>query len=203
MLCDVARLTPPKVETCRAYFGDARDLQKPPRSIDAVITSPPYPNRHDYSRIFNIELSFGFLNDVQVQQFRRNSFRSHVEARKDCSGSDFVRPERLKQIIAQVERRSSDRRVARMIEGYFEDMYVHLRAVQNVLAKRAPLAYILGNVRYHGIEIPVDRLCAEIAISLGFTVKQIKAVRYRGNSAQQMGIYGRHPSRESILMMVK
>lgn len=203
MLCDVSRLTPPKVETCRAYFGDARNLPRPPRSIDAVITSPPYPNRHDYSRIFNIELSFAFLSDFQVQQFRRNSFRSHVEAKTDHHVSEFIPSETLKHTVARVEERCTDRRIPRMIEGYFEDMYLHLRAVRDVLVKRAPLAYILGNVRYHGIEIPVDQMCAEIAISLGFTVKQIKAVRYRGNSAQQMGIYGRHPSRESILMMVK
>ena len=46
-----------------AYLADARRINEalPPESIDAVITSPPYPNEKDYTRITRLEFScFGF-----------------------------------------------------------------------------------------------------------------------------------------------
>ncbi len=45
---------------CNATVSDARELPSD-QLFDAVITSPPYLNRHDYTRIYSLELAFGFL----------------------------------------------------------------------------------------------------------------------------------------------
>ena len=188
----------------RAYLGDARSLGGRPIAVDAVITSPPYPNRHDYSRIFNVELAFSFLDDQAIRRLRRESFCSHVEAHQNESPmSGYDRPSSLLRILAIVKKRAVDRRVPRMIEGYFEDMFLHLRALSGKLRKGSRLAYILGNVRYNGVAVPVDKITAEIAVGLGYCLDDILVARYRGNSAQQMGIYGRQPARESVLLISK
>lgn len=59
---DVAR-PDGKVKTF-ARLGDARKLPTT-RIFDAVISSPPYPNRHDYTRIYSLEMVFDFVASNQ------------------------------------------------------------------------------------------------------------------------------------------
>ena len=86
---------------------------------------------------------------------------------------------------------------------YFLDMFLTLRESKRVCKKGARVAYVLGNAQYFGLPVPVDELTAEIGEQVGLTCTKVVAVRYRGNSAQQMGKYGRHAARESIIQFVK
>ena len=61
--------------------ADARCIPDDDDTYTAVITSPPYPNRHDYTRVFGVELMVGFLTEAQTQRLRYESLRSHPEAR--------------------------------------------------------------------------------------------------------------------------
>ena len=57
MIGDVQALNWPGIDiACEARRADARRLPMLDSSTNAVITSPPYANRHDYSRIFHIDL---------------------------------------------------------------------------------------------------------------------------------------------------
>jgi hypothetical protein len=53
----------PRCETIpdatRIVAADARALPLSSESVGAVITSPPYPNRYDYSAVYQLELAFG------------------------------------------------------------------------------------------------------------------------------------------------
>jgi hypothetical protein len=188
--------------TAAAYRADARALPSPRSPYDALVCSPPYPNRHDYSRIFSIELLFAFLEDSGIKELRRASLRSHVEATAPSFNfEDYCEPPGLTAAISRVAERAKDARVPRMLRGYFEDMHLVLRSGKSVLKKGAPMAFVLGNVRYNGITIPVDSITADIAIAAGLRVEHIYVARLRGNSAQQMGIFGRCASRESVLIL--
>ncbi len=87
-----------------------------------------------------------------------------------------------------------------MIEGYFLDLYLSLREVQRVCSPKARSAFVVGNAQYQGVPIAVDELTAEVGEQAGLTCEKILVARYRGNSAQQMGKYGRNPSRESVVV---
>lgn len=58
----------------------------------------------------------------------------------------------------------------------------------------------MGNAQYRGVPIAVDELTAEIGEQAGLRCDKLIVARYRGNSAQQMGKYGRNPSRESVVV---
>jgi hypothetical protein len=90
-----------------------------------------------------------------------------------------------------------------MIEGYFLDLYICLRELRRVCRPGAKVALVVGNARYCGEPVLVDELTAEIGEQAGLTGEKLLAVRYRGNSAQQMGSYGRNPSWESIVIFRK
>ena len=184
--------------------GDARALPDAASTYSAVITSPPYPNRHDYTRVFGVELMFGFLDWEKTRQLRYQSFHSHPEARParpDANG--YARPYRLARAVARIGRKEKDPRVKEMIEGYFLDLYLALREVRRVCRRKARIAFVVGNAQYRGVPIAVDELTAEVGEQAGLKCEKLLIARYRGNSAQQMGKFGRNPSRETVVVFKK
>ena len=87
-----------------------------------------------------------------------------------------------------------------MLRGYFLDMYLCLRELSRVCRDGANVAVVVGNARYSGSVIRVDEYTAELGERVGLVCREIRAVRWRGNSAQQMGRYGRVASRESVVL---
>lgn len=184
-----------------AEVGDARTLTGEAR-YSAVITSPPYPNRHDYSRIFQVELEFGFHSAADTYEFRHSSIRSHPEARPpSAQPNGYVPPAQLQKLLDELRASKPDARIPAMLAGYFEDMHAVLHRLAAVLRPGAHLALVVGNVRYLGVGFPVDELLTDIAADLGYQPVEIRAVRYRGNSAQQMGEYGREAAREACVVL--
>ena len=201
MLEDVEAVYPGGRPCCRAEEADARSLPDADATYSAVITSPPYPNRHDYTRVFGVELMFGFLDWEQTRQLRYQSFHSHPEARPTRpEAAGYNRPRRLVLALAHIREKEGDPRVGRMLDGYFLDLYLVLREVRRTCKPRARVAIVVGNARYQGVPIVVDELTAEIGEQAGLICEKLLVARYRGNSAQQMGKYGRHPSRESVVL---
>jgi hypothetical protein len=186
--------------------GDARKLQFPKNKFDGLVTSPPYPNRHDYSRIFHIELLMLGSREQEITDLRHRMLRSHVEAYEPKHGATFlagyIAPEKLTQVLEQFPEEIDDR-VAPMLIGYFEDLYLSLKAAYPSLKPGARAAYIIGNVRYGGVSIPVDEILADVGKQAGFSHYRTWVIRLRGNSAQQMGSYGRLPSRECVVFFKK
>ena len=171
--------------------------------FDAIITSPPYPNRHDYSRVFQIELLTLGLQESDIFSLRYDSIRSHVEARPPQGHVLPFRPTPLlQQTLAQLPE-TIDRRVRAMLWGYFEDMNAVLQSACTVLRPEGRIALVVGNVRHAGVMVPVDEILVEMGVALGYEPLTSWVARMRGNSAQQMGRFGREPARESIVMLRK
>ncbi len=201
---DHHNLTYPQVEI---YPGDARTLHSLlPQKFSALITSPPYPNRHDYTRIFQIELLLLGVNEQQIFDLRYSSLRSHIEAKAPTFSGDghkeYQRPQLLQNVLKRLDR-GADPRVLKMLDGYFEDLFLFLESAQKILSPGARIALVVGNVRYSGIVVPVDEILAQIGEQVGLIFDQAWVIRLRGNSAQQMGRYGRVLSRETIVMFRK
>ena len=64
-------------------------------------------------------------------------------------------------------------------------------------------AFVLGNTQYDGAAIEVDKATALTGAQAGLNCTEIRVIRERGDSAQQMKAHGRNPSRESVAMLVK
>lgn len=184
-----------------AEIGDARRMITK-RKFDAVITSPPYPNRHDYTRIYSLEMAFDFVStNDELKKIRYETIRSHVEAKKKYEITGYKKPEILDSLIEEVRQNGTNNpQVTGMIEGYFEDMYLALSEISRCLKTGCKVGLVVSNVRFSGVNIPVDELLAEIGVQVGLSPREILVVRYRGNSSQQMRDYTRKPSRESIVI---
>jgi DNA modification methylase len=185
----------------KALKGDARKLNISEK-FDAVITSPPYPNRHDYTRIYALELIANFINcNDELKKLRYKTLRSHVEARELYSSNGYKKPKELIAIIKKIETNGTNNpQIIGMIEGYFEDMYLAIKEMKKVLKKDGEIALVVSNVRFSGINIPVDEILGKIGENVGLQLKEIRVARLRGNSSQQMRNYKKSLSRESIII---
>ena len=200
MLSDVCDTTFQRGSYWEARVADARVMPASDANYSAVITSPPYPNRHDYTRIFGVELMFAFHDWDANRALRYQTFHSHPESRPNRPSAEKYKPPKA---LEGIVRDLSDKRMQRMLNGYFLDMYLCLCEVARVCRQGARAAFVVGNTQYDGRPVLVDEFTAEIGEHAGLTCKEIRAVRWRGNSAQQMGKYGLKAARESIVMFEK
>lgn len=187
-----------------ASHGDARKINVEIK-YDAIITSPPYPNRHDYTRIYSLEMLFDFVkNNDDLKRIRYETLRSHVEARKKYDSGNYVKSAKLRKLIERVKKNGTNNpMIGEMLEGYFEDMYLAMREMSNKLKNKGKIALVISNVRFAGVNIPVDEILSQTGEQVGLKPKAIWIARYRGNSSQQMKEYKRKPSRESIVFWEK
>ena len=175
---------------------------KTKRKFDAIITSPPYPNRHDYTRIYSLELITGFISENnKLKQLRYSTLRSHVEAKEIHLSRKYIIPNKLTRNIKSIEKTGTNNpRITQMLEGYFKDMFLVLQQVKQKLKRNGKVALVVSNVRFSGVNILVDEILSEIGEQVGLIPEKILIARYRGNSSQQMGEYSRKASRESIII---
>lgn len=191
--------------TPRVYQADARDLsglqfaERP----TILITSPPYPNRYDYTRSYCLELCFAFVrNFEELKAVRFGILRSHIESKfeKDDKPCHPVIAEVLNNLQGK---KLNNPRIPIMLTAYFVDMEKSIYEWSRVLAPGAKVAMVVDNVRFEGQLVPVDLVLSDLAERHGFRVEGILIARYKGNSSQQMGRFGRIPVRESILLWSK
>ncbi len=188
-------------------LGDTRDLSSVPflRPPTIVITSPPYANRYDYTRIYSLELCFHFVRNFdELRALRHSLLRSHIEARL---GPSEAPPHPAVQEIVEILRKRRDQlnnpKIPDMLTSYFVDMRQAIREWQRVLAPGARIALVVDDVRFEGYMLPVDLILSEMADAEGFQTTEIIIARYKGNSSQQMGRFGRVPVRESVVVWRK
>ena len=199
--------------------GSCLDLMPklPPNSYDAILTSPPYCNRYDYTRTYALELALLGLNDAEVIALRQKMLSCTVENRsKNLQNHNYIKfakisdsDELLANILHQLETEKKQNNlnnngIPRMIRGYFNEMSCVVGECYRVLKPNARLIMINDNVRYAGISISVDLILSRIAEKIGFTTEKILVVpNKKGNSSQQMGTHGCVPLRKCVYVWRK
>ncbi len=205
----------------RLYDGSClRVLPRLPDSTyDAVMTSPPYCNRCDYTRTYALELALLGTGEQGLLGLRQEMLSCTVENRaKDLLSINpqwitalaaADEQELLQAILKYLEDQKARRAlnnngIPRMVRGYFYEMACVIAECARVLKPNAPLFMVNDNVRYAGASISVDMILSDIAEKLGFQVEHILVLpNGKGNSSQQMGEHGREPLRKCIYVWRK
>ncbi|CAN5255241.1 site-specific DNA-methyltransferase [soil metagenome] len=191
----------------------------PGGAYDAIITSPPYCNRYDYTRTYALELALLGVGEQELRQLRQDMLSCTVENRvKDLLAmnprwAEAVAAadgqELLQTILRYLEEQKAEGRlnnngIPRMVRGYFYEMACAIAECARVLKPGAPLLMVNDNVRYAGASISVDLILSDIAERLGFNVEKILVLpNGKGNSSQQMGQHGREPLRKCVYIWRK
>lgn len=183
-------------------------------SYDAIVTSPPYCNRYDYTRTYALELALLEIDEAGISALRQQMLSCTVENRaKDLllmnppweSAIEAAdRQPLLQAILVYLDKQRAlgtlnNNGIPRMVRGYFYEMACVIQECARVLRAGAPLLMVNDNVRYAGASISVDMILSAIAEEIGFRTESILVLPgNKGNSSQQMGEHGRDPLRKCI-----
>ncbi len=183
-----------------AHPGDARNLPLEKEGIDMCITSPPYLNYVDYTKLYGLELSLLLDNKKELDELRKKSIRSHIGA--EYKRGKKIKSEKLRETLDGVkEIPITSSRVPQIVEGYFEDMYFSLECLYRVLKEDAIAAFVVSNTCLPNITIDVDLILAEISEQVGFKPREILVANTRWCDVH--GIRKERPVRESIIILEK
>jgi hypothetical protein len=192
------------------YQADSRQILQvlEPNSIDAVITSPPYPNEKDYTRTTRLEsVLLGFIRSKSdLQATKRQMVRSNTRStyKEDDDDQWVANHAEVQRIADSIEARrielgktsGFERLYARLTKLYFGGMTRHLADLRPALRPGAYLAYVVGDqASYLRIMIRTGQILANIAQSLGYELVGIDLFRTRLATATKEQL------REEVVML--
>lgn len=166
----------------------ALEATLPANYFDCMLTSPPYANCFDYSKIYLCELWLGgfFVSADDQSQFRATSVRSHVHARWDDRFDSFgssVVDDVIAPALSEQDLWSAY--IPKMLVGYFRDIGRMFNGLATVMKSGSPIGVVVSNSVYGGIPVATDLLLADIAMRLGFAVERVEVFRRIVPSSQQ------------------
>lgn len=210
MLEDLQSVQGQEFPEAKVCLADARDINKiiPPNSIDAVITSPPYPNEKDYTRTTRLEsVVLGFFTDMaNLRSHKKRLLRSNTRGvyKLDTDDKWIEHNSNIQKLAEQIEKRrielgktsGFEKLYARVTKLYFGGMARHLTELATVLKPGAKLAFVVGDqASYLRVMIKTGELLAEIADEIGYEVERIDLFRTRFATATQEEL------REEVVIM--
>jgi hypothetical protein len=179
---------------CMVHNADARQMLGvlEADSIDAVITSPPYPNEKDYTRTTRLEsVLLGFVRErAELRALKQGLVRSNTRGvyKNDDDDALVLDHPEITRIADAIEARrielgktsGFERLYARVTKLYFGGMARHLADLRRALRPGAQLAYVVGDqASYLRVMIRTGQLLADIAESLGYEVVNLDLFRTR------------------------
>jgi DNA methylase len=191
---DLGQLQPLQPTPASIRHADSRQLLQvlEPASIDAIITSPPYPNEKDYTRTTRLEsVLLGLINNkAELRALKQGLVRSNTRNVYKADQDDLwvAKHPEIQRIAAEIEARrielgktsGFERTYARATKLYFGGMTKHLADLRQILRPGAQLAYVVGDqASYLRVMIRTGQLLANLAEALGYEVVRIDLFRTR------------------------
>jgi hypothetical protein len=193
-----------------------------PESISALITSPPYCNRYDYTRTYALELAMLNVGEEGIRRLRQAMLSCTVENKDKHDLAQKFGPEIFGAATGAYENQTilslileyldackldgtiNNPGIVRMVKNYFFELALLMFASARILKPGAPFIMVNDNVRYQGAHVPVDLILSDIAQHAGFVVESIWVLpRGKGNSSQQMARHGRQELRKCVYVWRK
>lgn len=165
-------------------LGDARALRFDDEKFSVIVTSPPYLNNVDYSKIYGLELTLLLLDRNATKNTRGRLLHSFIKGNHQ---SDYVPPE-----CGEIGERIP------VVGSYFADMERCISEMKRVLKKGGGAYIVVSNSVIFREHVLVDKIFAEIGERLGMEAEiVIGAYRIADVMPQRV------QTRESIVILRK
>lgn len=179
---DIAKIRASNVPSMQSsvFLGESRQsgiLQEATVSgADFIITSPPYPAEHDYTRSTRLELiMMGHVqNKADLRPLKQRMVRCHTKGiyKTDSDARYSAGYPSVQQVARELDHRALShtdgfsRLYGRMVREYFGGMICHLRNINKVVKPGGRCAYVIRDQQsLLGLYIDTPRIFAEVATS--------------------------------------
>jgi len=194
MVLDLQSYHSKKRIPAKVYLGDARAMSHllSRQSIDFVMTSPPYPNEKDYTRITRLEaVLLNFMSvkkdlrkskEVLLRSNTRNIYKGDDDEQWIANNKCIVElADAIEAMRIELGKTSGfERLYHKVIRNYFGGMARHLKELKPILRSGARLAYVVGDqASYFRIPVRTGELLANIATNMGYELVSIDLFRTR------------------------
>ena len=206
-------------------LGDARESSSYPleqklkwHHFDSVITSPPYPAEHEYTRHTRLEMVFmeQVRNNEDLRAIKKSMVRGSTRnIYKDDDESQIVSKfESIQKIVREIDSKVEASKIrddgevrelsgfeklySRVVSEYFGGMYKCLENIHSVLKEGKKAALLVGDSRtYKMTYVPTAEILGEMALDIGFESFEIELWRNSRSTAHNLDL------NENILRLVK
>lgn len=151
----------PTSPAARVYEGDARHLELKDKSIDLVITSPPYLNAIDYLRCSKFSLVWMGYSVADLRRLRSTTVGTEVglHARDD---------QEIQRIMADLKLQPQlQARQEAMLNRYINDMQRAVAEISRVLVADGKAVYVVGENTVRGTFIRNALIVEAVANAAG------------------------------------
>ena len=154
------------------------------RSIDFVITSPPYPNRYSYIHQTRPQLHFLELlediseaTEIDLQAIGGTWGRATSILQKDL----IIVPDEIKPYLSYYdELKNQNILMCNYATKYFIDLWKHIKCLKQSVSRNFQGVYVVGNSRLSNVEIFTEVILGQLFQHEGFEVEKIISFRKRG-----------------------
>lgn len=161
------------------YLADSRDMHFiPNESFDIVITSPPYLNKIEYTKVYSIEYEL-FFPELKV-----DGVRSYMG----------LYPKNIRDPFPNLN-------LPDVAKAYFQDMEAVLREIHRVTSRNARCAFVIAEGIFPDCVVPADLLFSKLAQQVGFKVDKIMVANRRIVTTEDRVKIG--TARESVVIIKK
>jgi len=184
--------------------GDARHLPLPNKSVDLVLTSPPYLNAIDYIRCSKFSLVWMGYNVGDLRDVRTNSVGT------EAGGQSLDGDAEIEFIVNALKLRPKlELRHVRILGRYIADMRGTISEVGRVLSTGGKAVYVVGENTLRGTYIRTSVIVTKLAELAGLSLKEQRTRtlpanrRYMPPPSSARGTMDARMRREVVMTFVK
>jgi len=166
-----------KIPAKMKLWNSTKKLPLNDRSVDLIVTSPPYVTSYEYADLHQLSLLwFGddkkhFKNwDKVVDEFLDFKRQFIGSSHKKVAHNDF-KSKIAEDIVSRLE--LQNRSLSQSVAGYFDDMQSAFSEMYRILKKGKKACVIIGNTELLGVPILNAQVATEQMINLGFTKSKL------------------------------
>lgn len=194
------------------YLGDSRELSQylDPNSVDLMLTSPPYPGDHEYTKHSRLELMFSDLatSKAEFQKIKRRMVRGSTTNvyRDDECGRFIKNNSAIQSITAEITKRLEndnatsgfEKLYTKLVWEYFGGMFLVFQEAERVLKQGGKFALLVSDSHaFKMVHIPTAEILAQVAAEAGLSQNTIQLWQYKNTTSHKYRL------QENILMLTK
>lgn len=213
MIADLQLVNQKQIDTpSTVQLGDARSISEyyEHDSVELMITSPPYPGDHEYTKHTRLELIFdGLANDIkEFRKIKKRMIRgSTTNIYKDDNDRALVEEfQSIKEVTDLIQERLDEdnatsgfeKLYTKLVWEYFGGMYKTLEECYKVLKPNGKIALLVSDSHaFKMVHIQTAKILEEIGLEIGYSNSEILLWQHKKSTSHKYDL------REDIIILQK